>query len=224
MAISDWPLQERPREKLLQHGAKSLSDAELLAIFIRTGVRGKTAIDLARELLQKCQGLRSLLDTEQQQFCQTPGLGVTKFVQLQAALELGKRYIHSTLQRQNVLSNPVETHRYLIAKLRGYQQEVFACLFLDGQHRVIAFEELFYGTINAAQVHAREVVKRCLAHNAAAVILAHNHPSGSVKPSEHDIELTAQLKLALTLIDVSVLDHMVIGDGESASFLQLGLM
>lgn len=224
MAISDWPANERPREKLLHQGAATLSDAELLAIFIRTGVRGKTAIDLARDLLQEFQGLRELLETDQQHFCKQHGLGITKFVQIQAALELGKRYIQATFKRTDVISNPIETNRYLTAQLRGYQQEVFACLFLDGQLRVIAFEELFYGTINGAHVHTREVVKRALSHNASAVILAHNHPSGSIAPSENDIDVTIELRSALALIDVRVLDHMIIGDGQSASFLQLGLL
>ncbi len=222
MAITDWPKAERPREKLLTRGASALSDAELLAIFLRTGIPGKTAVDLARDTLQHFEGLRGLLTANQAHFCAFSGLGVAKFSQLQAVLELARRHLAETLQRGETLSDPAATRRYLSARLRDYPHEVFACLFLDTRHRVIVFEELFRGTINGASVHPREVVRRALAHNAAAVILAHNHPSGVAEPSEADRQLTRRLQAALELVDVKVLDHIVIGDGESVAFAERG--
>lgn len=222
MAITDWPSNERPREKLLIHGAAALSDAELLAIFLRTGIRGKTAVDLARDLLQTFKGLRPLLDAELTSVCEHPGLSPLKYVHFQAALELGRRYLHATLLRTDVMKHADQTGQFLMSKMRNHQQEVFACLFLDAHHRVIAFEELFYGTIDGATVHPRIVVKRSLFHNAAAVIFAHNHPSGVADPSEHDKFLTQQLKLALGLVDIKVLDHFVIGDNHIVSLLQMG--
>jgi DNA repair protein RadC len=224
MPINDWPEAERPREKLMQKGAAALSDAELLAIFLRTGTRNHTAVDIGRRLLDNFNGLRGLLTADQQQVCQQPGLGLAKYAQLQAVLELGRRHMAETLERGDALSDPGTTCRYLMARLRDYPHEVFACLFLDTRHRVIAFEELFYGTINGASVHPREVVKRCLAHNAAAVILAHNHPSGVAEPSQADIKLTQRLSEALALIDVRVLDHIIIGDGESTALAERGLI
>lgn len=224
MTISDWPATEQPREKLLGNGPTALSDAELLAIFIRTGTPGHTAIDLARDLLSRFDGLRSVLEADLDSFCQSKGLGMAKFVQLQAALELGKRYLESTLKREHVLSRPKDTRDYLKARLRAYPHEVFACLFLDNRHRVICFEELFTGTIDGASVHPREVVKRALYHNAAAVILAHNHPSGVAEPSRADQSITQRLKAALSLVDIRILDHFVIGDGETVSFAERGLL
>jgi DNA repair protein RadC len=224
MTIKDWPEAERPREKLLARGPAALSDAELLAIFLRVGVRGKTALDLARELLSEYGGLRGLLSVERHRFCQGHGLGETKYVQLQACLELGRRYLEEALQRGDALSSPADTRRYLTAKLRHYPHEVFACLFLDNRHRVIAYEELFRGTIDGASVHPREVVKRALDHRAAAVIFAHNHPSGAPEPSRADEAITRRLKDSLALIDVRVLDHFVVGDGEPVSFATRGLL
>ncbi|HVP50279.1 MAG TPA: DNA repair protein RadC, partial [Candidatus Bathyarchaeia archaeon] len=177
MSIRDWPDGERPREKLLQRGASALSDAELLAIFLRIGIPGRSAVDLARDLLQRFGGLRQLLEANEKDFCETPGLGPAKYVQLQAVLELGRRYLETTLQRGDALQSVADTRRYLTAKLRHEPHEVFACLFLDNRHRVLAFEELFHGTIDGASVHPRQIVKRALYHNAAALILAHNHPS-----------------------------------------------
>ncbi len=222
MAITDWPKAERPREKLLTRGASSLSDAELLAIFLRTGIPGKTAVDLARDTLQHFEGIRGLLTANQASFCAFAGLGAAKFCQLQAVLELARRHLAENLQRGETISDPATTRRYLGARLRDYPHEVFGCLFLDTRHRVIAFEELFRGTINGASVHPREVVRRALAHNAAAVILAHNHPSGVAEPSEADRQLTRRLQAALELVDVKVLDHVVIGDGESVAFAERG--
>ncbi len=222
MAITDWPEGERPREKLLARGAKQLSDAELLAIFLRTGIAGKTAVDLARDILQHFGSLRGLMGADQKDFCAFPGLGTAKFAQLQAVLELSTRHLAEQLQRGDALSDPATTRRYLSQRLRDFPYEVFACLFLDNRHRIICFEELFRGTINGASVHPREVVRKALTHNAAAVILAHNHPSGIAEPSEADRSLTRRLKEALGLVDVRVLDHIVIGDGESVAFAERG--
>jgi len=222
MPITDWPIQERPREKLLNLGAAALSDAELLAIFLRTGIPGKTAVDLARDLLGKFSSLRGLLTASENQFCRQPGLGPAKYAQLQAVLEMGKRHLHATLVRDEALTDPAATRQYLSARLRDHAFEVFACLFLDNRHRVIHFEELFRGTINGASVHPREVVRHTLEHNAAAVIFAHNHPSGVAEPSEADRQLTRRLQAALELIDVRVLDHIVIGDGECVAFSERG--
>lgn len=224
MPITDWPAAERPREKLLARGAAALSDAELLAIFLRTGVRGRTAVDLARDLLADFGALRPLLEADPTAFCRRRGLGPAKFVQLQAVLEMGRRHLWEQLSRGEALGSPDDTRRFLTARLRQYPHEVFACLFLDNRHRVIAFEELFRGTIDAASVYPREVVRRTLDHNAAAVILAHNHPSGVAEPSRADESLTRRLRDALALVDVRVLDHVVIGDGEAVSFAERGLL
>lgn len=224
MAICDWPEGERPREKLLSRGATALSDAELLAIFLRTGVAGLSAVDLARDLLSQHGGLRQLLDADRQSFCTTRGLGPTKYVQLQAVLELGRRYLEATLQRGNPLESVATTRQYLAARLRHEPHEVFACLFLDSRHRVIVFEELFRGTIDGASVHPRQVVKRAIYHNAAAIILAHNHPSGIAEPSRADEQITLRLKEVLAIVDVRLLDHFVIGDGQTVSFAERGLL
>lgn len=175
MPITDWPDDERPREKLLQRGPGVLSDAELLAIFLRTGIKGKTAVDLARELLVRFGSLRALLESDFASFSSSPGLGAAKYAQLQAVLEMARRHLKESLKREGALTSPDLTRRYLSSRLRGYDHEVFACLFLDNQHRVIGFEELFRGTIDGASVYPREVVKKALAFNAAAVIFAHNH-------------------------------------------------
>ncbi len=224
MPIKDWPAAERPREKLLGQGAQALSDAELLAIFLRSGLRGASAVDLARGLLAAFGGLRALLDADAQTFLGHRGAGIAKYVQLHAALELGRRYLAADLQRDDALTSPAATRRYLKARMRHYEREVFACLFLDNRHRVTAFEELFFGTIDTASVHPREVVKAALRHRAAAVILAHNHPSGVAEPSRADELLTRRLKDALALVDIRVLDHFVIGDGDPVSLAERGLV
>lgn len=224
MPITDWPEAERPREKLLLRGPAALSDAELLAIFLRTGVAGLTAVDLARGLLQEFGGLRSLMDASQTRFCSAKGLGIAKFTQLQAVLEMSRRHLQEALERGEGLTSPALTRRYLLSRLRDCQQEQFACLFLDSQHRVIVFETLFYGTIDAASVYPREVVKSALSHNAAAVILAHNHPSGVAEPSQADQRITTRLVEALALVDIRVLDHFVVGEGEPVSFAERGLL
>lgn len=221
--IKNWPADERPREKLLQRGADALSDAELLAIFLRTGTRGKTAVDLARELLHDFDGLRAMFEADEARFCQSNGLGQAKFVQMQAVLEMSRRYLREKLKRGDVLTDPDAVRLYLLAKLRDQPAEVFACLFLDNRHRVIAYEELFFGTIDSASVHPREVVRRVLRHNAAAVIFAHNHPSGIAEPSRADEHITQKLKDSLALVDVRVLDHFVIGDSV-VSFAERGLL
>jgi len=222
MAISDWPQSERPREKLIAKGSAALSDAELLAIFLRTGVTGKTAVDLARDLIAQYGGLRPLLEADFETFRQGQGLGLAKFTQLQAILEMSRRHLRETLKRGDVLENPIQTREYLISELRGCEREVFSCLFLDNRHRVLEYEALFYGTINSATIHPREVVKKALAYNAAAVILSHNHPSGIAEPSQADIQITQKLKEALQLVDIRLLDHIVIGDGESVSLAERG--
>ncbi len=224
MAITDWPASERPREKLLLRGATALSDAELLAIFLRTGVPGINAVDLARGLLDEFGSLRVLLEADLATFSRRKGLGKAKYVQLQAGLELSRRHLMTLLQRGDALTNPDQTRRYLSAQLRDRNQEVFACLFLDNRHRVLAYEELFFGTVDGASVHPRELVRRCIAKNAAAVILAHNHPSGVAEPSRADEQITKRLQEALALVDVRLLDHMVVGDGEVVSFAERGLI
>jgi len=224
MSICHWPETERPREKLLSRGASALSDAELLAIFLRTGVAGKSAVDLARELLGRFGSLRALLAAEQADFCQAPGLGQAKFAQLQAVLEMARRYLGEKLERGRALTSPADTRDYLRMLLRDRPHEAFCCLYLDTRHRVLCFEELFRGTVDGAAVYPREVVKNSLRHNAAAVILVHNHPSGVAEPSRADEALTRRLRDALGLVDISVLDHLVVGDAEITSFAERGLL
>ncbi|MCK5668318.1 MAG: DNA repair protein RadC [Gammaproteobacteria bacterium] len=224
MPISNWPEQERPRVKLLSKGPAALSDAELLAIFLRTGMRGKTALDLSRDLLTDYNGLRGLIETDSKTFCQTKGLGLAKYSQIQAAIELGKRYLQENLLKKDVLSSPNDTKNFLLAQLRAYPYEVFACLFLDNRHQIISFDKMFNGTIDGASVYPREVVKQALARNAAAVIFAHNHPSGVAEPSLADKNITRRLQEALGLVDIRVLDHFVIGENTAVSFAEQGLI
>jgi len=224
MAIKDWPKDERPREKILQHGATVLSDAELLAIFLRTGVSGISAVQLARQLLDQFGSLRALLDADKKQFCQQHGLGTAKFVQLQAVMEMSRRHMASTLSQGNAFTDTQATQLFLKQRLRSYPYEVFACLWLDTKHRMITFEELFRGTIDTANIYPREVLKQALHHNAAAVIFAHNHPSGNPEISHADRVVTEQLTKALNLIDIRVLDHIIIGDAHNVSFAQTGLL
>ena len=224
MSIRSWPREERPRERLIHRGPQSLSDAELLAIFLRTGRRGQSAVALARELLAAFSGLRGLLEADRQSFAARPGLGDAKYAQLQAALEIARRHLGEQLQRGPTLSSPAQTRTYLSALLRDHPSEVFGGLFLDNRHRVIGYEELFRGTIDGASVYPREVVRRALAHNAAAVIVAHNHPSGVAEPSAADEALTHRLREALGLVDVRLLDHFVVGDGEPVSLAERGVL
>lgn len=224
MSIAKWPMAERPREKLLSLGPAALSDAELLAIFLRTGCVGKSAVDLARELLQEFGGLRPLLEASQTEFCRGPGLGNAKYAQLQAVLEMARRHLSASLQTGNALTSPDLVRQYLSARLRHHQREVFAVLFLDNQHRLITYAELFHDTIDSASVYPREVVKEALARNAAAIILAHNHPSGVAEPSQADRRITERIQAALELVDIRVLDHMVVGDSEVVSFAERGFL
>ncbi len=223
MAISQWPVAERPREKLLAKGSEALSDAELLAIFLRTGSKGITAVDLARQLLKNFGGLKPLLQSAEKDFCRHHGLGKAKYAQLQAVLEMAKRQMYEQLSRGDALSSPAQTRQFLTAQLGSYPHEVFACLFLDNRNRVIAFEKMFFGTIDGASVYPREVVRLALKKNAAAIIFAHNHPSGVAEPSQADEQITQRLKQALALVDIRVLDHFVIGD-EVVSFAERGLL
>jgi DNA repair protein RadC len=224
MTITDWPEEERPREKLLRRGAAALTDAELLAIFLRTGVAGKSAVDLARDLLDELDGLQGLFSANEQRFCAAKGLGPAKYAQLQAVLEMSKRYIGATMSRGDVLTSPETTRAFLKTQLYHRPQEVFACLFLDNRHQVVKYEELFTGTIDGASVHPREVVRRALEVKAAAVIFAHNHPSGVAEPSQADLRITRRLKDALALVDVRVLDHFIVGDGAGISMAERGLL
>ncbi len=222
MAITDWPCAERPREKLLRKGPAALSDAELLAIFLRTGCRGKSAVDLARDLLNDFGGLRAILEASQSRFCESHGLGKAKYAQLQAVLEMAKRHIAEALHKTNVFTQPDHVKQYLLSQLQHQEREVFAVLLLDSQHQLIDYQELFFGTINAASVYPREVVKMALSHNAAAVILAHNHPSGITEPSRADHHITRELIKALKTVDINVLDHFIIGDNTMLSFAEQG--
>lgn len=222
MNITDWPKAERPREKLLEHGAASLSDAELLAIFIHTGIKGKTAVDLARELLNSFGDLRSLLDADAKALCQFRGLGIVKYVKLQASLEISRRYLFAELDYSDAISGTSSAKAYLTSKLRHVTQEIFACLFLNSQNQVLAYEELFHGSINQAAVYPREIVRRVLKHNAAAVIFAHNHFAADAKPSEIDRNITKKLKEFLSVIDVKLLDHLIIGKNASISLAENG--
>ena len=224
MAINEWPAQERPREKLLHQGAQSLSDAELLAIFLRTGMPGQSALDQARSLLKAFGSVRGVLEASPAEFCAERGMGESKYVMLQAALQLAQRHMLEALQRSDCLHSSALTRDYLRCRMRSYDREVFLCLFLDNQNRVIAVEELFFGTIDGATVHPRIVVDRALFHNAAALIFAHNHPSGVAEPSQADIGITRRLKNALGLIDIRTLDHFVVGDVEIISLAERGLI
>lgn len=224
MAITDWPVEERPREKLLTRGSHALSDAELLAIFLRTGCNGKSAVDLARELLRDFGGLRPLLEAGKEKFCAAKGLGTAKYSQLQAVLEMSRRHLASELSSRPCMNNSRAVKDYLSAQLRHRPSEVFAMLLLDAQHQLLHFIEVFQGTIDGAAVYPREVVKTALSHNAAAVILAHNHPSGIAEPSEADKSITRRLKDALAIVDIRTLDHLIVGDREVISFAERGLI
>ena len=224
MTIRHWPISERPRERILEQGAASLSNAELLAVLLRTGVRCGTAVDLARDLLALFGGLRGLFSSERGPLLAAPGFGPASYAVIQASMELCRRHLAESLARGPGLTSPKTTRDYLIARLRDRQKEVFCCLFLDNRHRVIRFEELFQGTIDGTSVYPREVVKRALDLNAAATIFAHNHPSGVAEPSQADERITRRLKSALNLVDIRVLDHFIVGDGICTSFAERGLL
>jgi len=225
MNLQQWPASERPREKLLAAGAQQLSDAELLALVLgSSGLWGSNVVDLARGLLNTHRSLRELLSAERSALLGTKGLGKAGYCRLQAALELARRHYAEALRSGPLLDSPAATHRFLIARLRDQPHELFCCLHLDNRHRLIAFDELFRGTIDGASVHPREVVKQALRRNAAAVILAHNHPSGVTEPSQADELITARLRAALALVDIRVLDHCIVGEGGCLSFCERGLL
>lgn len=224
MNINQWPKDERPREKLLHRGAAQLTDAELLAIFLRTGVAGKSAVDLARELINDFGSLRGLLSASREDFCRRRGLGPAKFTQLQAALELARRNFEEQLKMPHSFGGVMDTKKYLMSQLRHERHEVFAILLLDAKHRLIRYEPVFYGTIDAAPVYPRVLLQLALEYNAAAVILAHNHPSGVAEPSQADRLITKRIVEAMRLVDIRVLDHLVVGDNEVVSFAEYGLI
>ncbi len=224
MALRDLPENERPREKLLDKGAQSLSDAELVAIFLRTGVKGKSAVDLAHELLRKFGSLGGIAAADRAKFMEIVGLGQAKFVQLQAAVELVRRALTQEMKGTDNLSSPQAVRKYLQLNLQHKPVEVFMGIFLDAQNRLISAQELFSGTLTQTSVYPREVVKSALGHNAASVIFAHNHPSGVAEPSRADEVLTQSLKQALALVDVRVLDHFIVGHGSTLSFAERGLL
>ena len=224
MAIRDWPSDERPREKLLDKGAGALSDAELLAILLRTGTRGRSALDLARDALKSFASLRKLIAADRQRFCAEHGLGLVRYVELQAAVEIARRQLLETLRTGSSLASPRATRDFLSSQLRDLEHEVFCCLYLDKRHRLIQYQELFRGTIDGASVHPREIVKLALQRNAAAVIIAHNHPSGVAEPSQADELITQRVKEALGLVDIRLLDHIIVGDGASVSLAERGLV
>ena len=222
MAIRDWPEDERPREKLFARGATALSDAELLAVLLRTGVAGKSAVELGRELIQRFGGLNQLFAASQADLCATPGMGPAKYAQFQAMLETARRVLAEEIKQSDILSSPQLVRDYLRLYFQSHQREAFVSIFLDTQNRVLAVEELSAGTLTQTSVYPREVVKRALFHNAAAVIFAHNHPSGIAEPSAADKHLTQTLKAALTLVDVRVLDHFIVAGRTTYSFSEHG--
>jgi DNA repair protein RadC len=224
MSIADWPIDDRPREKMLAKGAEALSDAELIAIFLRTGVRGSSALDLGRRLLARFGSLSALFAADAAALCTVSGLGAAKSSQLAAVMEMARRALREKLDRGSALSSPQTVREFLRLKLQDRPHEVFVGVFLDAQNRVLAVEELFRGTLTQTSVYPREVVKRALHHNAAALIFAHNHPSGIAEPSRSDEALTQALKQSLALVDVKVLDHFVIGVGAAMSFAERGLL
>jgi DNA repair protein RadC len=225
MNLRQWPERERPREKMLAHGVQALSDAELLAVLLgSSGLRGSNVVDLARNLLASHHSLRELLASGRDVLLASPGLGTAGYCRLQASLELARRHYAEALRCGPLLDSPQATHRFLVSRLRDQPYELFCCLHLDNRHRLIAFEELFRGTIDGASVHPREVVRQAMARNAAAVILAHNHPSGVAEPSQADELITRRLREALALVDISVLDHCIVGDNGCLSFAERGLI
>ncbi len=224
MSITDWPEDERPRERLLKQGPSALSDAELLAIFLRVGMKGKSAVDLARELVTTFGSLNGLFSASREALCEVKGMGEAKYVQLQAVLEMAKRALDENIKLTDALSSPQAVRDYLRLSLSRLPHEVFVAVFLTAQNRVIEVEEIFRGTLTQTSVYPREIVKRALAHNAASIIFAHNHPSGEANPSQADRALTKTLADALALVDVQVLDHFIVAPGASLSFAEQGIM
>jgi DNA repair protein RadC len=224
MSIAEWPPDDRPREKLMAKGAAALSDAELLAIFLRTGIRGATAVDLSRTLLDQFRDFAGIFSADRDKFCAIQGLGPAKYVQLQAVMEMARRALVAQARVGDNLSSPAAVRDFLRLQLQGRQVEVFVGIFLDAQNRVLEVEELFAGTLTQTSVFPREVVRKALKHNAAGMIFAHNHPSGVAEPSHADESLTQVLKQALALVDVRVLDHFIVGRGATLSFAERGLL
>lgn len=222
MGINHWPAEQRPREKLIQQGAQALSDSELLAIFLRTGVQGINAVELARRTLTHFGNLQSLLSADIDEFCDCMGLGEAKYAQLQAVLEMSRRYLAEELNNSCSLNSASQVRDFLSVQLRAKQREVFAVMFLDAQHNLIEYQEMFAGTLNSAAVYPREIVKLALQKNAHACILAHNHPSGVAEPSQADILITDRIRTALELVDISLLDHFIIGNGVPVSLAERG--
>lgn len=224
MSITEWPEGERPRERLIKQGAGALSDAELLAIFLRVGMKGKSAVDLGRELIDHFGSLAALFSASETDLCAVKGMGVAKYVQFQAVFEIARRALDEKIKITDALNSPQSVRDYLRLTLARLPHEVFVAVFLTAQNRVIGVEELFRGTLTQTSVYPREIVKRALAHNAASVILAHNHPSGEASPSAADRSLTKALAEALALIDVRVLDHFIVAPGAALSFAEQGLL
>lgn len=224
MRITDWPKEDRPREKLLLKGEKSLTDAELIAIFLKTGTHGKTALDIARELLLEFGSLKNVLRAPPLSLIKKSGIGSAKYACLKAAVELGRRYASESIPVGEVLNNSRITQRFLADRLREHASEVFACIFMDNHFRLISFEELFQGTINETNIYPREIIRRALLQNAAKIILAHNHPSGSPAPSQADKDVTVLIKRALQYVDIEVVDHVIVGNPDHFSFAEAGLM
>jgi DNA repair protein RadC len=224
LRIPEWPRNERPREKLLDRGVQVLSDAELLAVLIGTGTRRRNVLELARAHIAAFGSLRELLNAERSSWSDKEGFGPARYAALQAVLELARRHLLEPMKTGSALAAPEATQKFLLAQLRDRPYEVFCCLFLDGRHRLIAFEELFRGTTDSAQVHTKEVLRQAIVHNATAVILAHNHPSGVMEPSQADEWITRRLRDALALMDVRVLDHVIVADGGCFSFSEHGLL
>ena len=222
MAIADWPESERPRERLLAQGAGALSDAELVAVLLRTGLRGKSAVELGRELIERCQGIGGLLERVAKE--NVKGLGAAKRAQFMAAVELARRSLAEQMKKRSALTSPGAVRDYLRLALSGRPHEVFVCIWLDAQHRVIDCAEVFRGTLTQTSVYPREIVKAALGANAAAVIFAHNHPSGAAQPSQADELLTRNLKEALALVEVKVLDHFIVAGNQAISFAERGLL
>lgn len=224
MAITDWPASERPREKLIALGSEALSDAELLAIFLRIGVPGKSAVDLARDLLMQFGSLNGIYAANEKQISNVHGMGQSKYVQLQAVFEMSRRALSEQIKEKDVLSSPKQVKDYLVLRLANQPREVFMVLFLDAQNRLISTEEMFSGTLTQTSVYPREVVKRALHYNAASVMFAHNHPAGIAKQSRADEDITQELKKALALVDVRVLDHFIVAGNQTLSFVEIGLL
>jgi DNA repair protein RadC len=224
MTIRDWPESERPREKLLERGAQALSDAELIALLLGSGIKGRSAVDVARSLIAEFGSLREMLSADRRRWDGKPGIGPARYASLMASIEIARRHLREPLRTSSALTAPDCTRKFLLAQLRDRPYEVFCGLFLDNRHRLLAFEEIFRGTIDGASVHPREIVRLTLLYGAASVIVAHNHPSGVAEPSQADEGVTRRLRQALALIDVRLLDHFIVGDGRCFSFSEHGLL